>query len=157
MMNFCCRQDSEIQSQSSGAIGGDTTDDNYSSFTDGGSNQVGFKSMIMFAKESRVTNYRRTSFLQQIHHLPSSYHHSRSRYIFFASCFSIHTDMENHTFNFNISENINKEDNLEDFEEFDLRDAINVGAYSVMSASKDLFRIYEFSVMLKVEGFFSRR
>ena len=64
--------------------------------------------------------------------------------------------MENHTFNFNISDNITKEDNLEDFEEFDLRDAINVGAYSVMSASKVLFRIFEFSVMLKVKGFFSR-
>ena len=36
----------------------------------------------------------------------------------------------------NLSENITTEDNLEDFEEFDLRDAINVGAYSVMSASK---------------------
>ena len=45
--------------------------------------------------------------------------------------------MENHTFN--MSENITKEDNLEDFEEFDLRDAINVGAYSLMSASKVLF------------------
>ena len=49
--------------------------------------------------------------------------------------------MENHTFN--MTENITKEDNLEDFEEFDLRDAINVGAYSLMSASKVLFwRIY---------------
>ena len=49
--------------------------------------------------------------------------------------------MENHTFN--TTENITKEDNLEDFEEFDLRDAINVGAYSLMSASKVLFwRIY---------------
>ena len=42
--------------------------------------------------------------------------------------------MENHTDN--ISE---KEDDLEDFEEFDLRDAINVGAYSVMSVGKVLF------------------
>ena len=45
--------------------------------------------------------------------------------------------MKNHTFN--MTENITKEDNLEDFEEFDLRDAINVGAYSLMSASKVLF------------------
>ena len=51
------------------------------------------------------------------------------------------TDMENYFFN--ISENITTEDNLEDFEEFDLRDAINVGAYSVMSASKVLFWISE--------------
>ena len=41
----------------------------------------------------------------------------------------------------NLSENIIEDDNLEDFEEFDLRDAINVGAYSVMSASKVLFSI----------------
>ena len=46
-----------------------------------------------------------------------------------AFCIPIRTNMENHTDN--ISE---KEDDLEDFEEFDLRDAINVGAYSVMSA-----------------------
>lgn len=46
---------------------------------------------------------------------------------------------ENHTINLN--ENITTEDNLEDFEEFDLRDAINVGAYSVMSASKVLFSL----------------
>ena len=42
--------------------------------------------------------------------------------------------MEKHTFNIS-----KKEDDLEDFEEFDHRDAINVGAYSVMSASKVLF------------------
>ena len=47
--------------------------------------------------------------------------------------------MENYTFN--TSENISKEDNLEDFEEFDLRDAINVGAYSMMSAGNVLFWI----------------
>ena len=46
-----------------------------------------------------------------------------------ASCIPTRTNMENHTFNI-----IEKEDDLEDFEEFDLRDAINVGAYSVMSA-----------------------
>ena len=46
----------------------------------------------------------------------------------------------NHTVN--LSENITEEDILEDFEEFDLRDAINVGAYSVMSASKVLFSIF---------------
>ena len=47
--------------------------------------------------------------------------------------------MEDHTFN--MSENFTKED-LEDFEEFDLRDAINVGAYSVMSASEFCFNKY---------------
>lgn len=49
---------------------------------------------------------------------------------------------ENHTINLN--ENITTEDNLEDFEEFDLRDAINVGAYSVMSASKVLFSLLNY-------------
>ena len=54
-----------------------------------------------------------------------------------ASCFPKITIMEIQNNNtFNLSE---KEDNLEDFEEFDFRDAINVGAYSVMSASKVLF------------------
>ena len=30
-------------------------------------------------------------------------------------------------------------EHLEDFEEFDLRDAVNVAAYSLMSASKSLY------------------
>ena len=49
---------------------------------------------------------------------------------------------ENHTIN--LIENITTKDNLEDFEEFDLRDAINVGAYSVMSASKVLFSLFNY-------------
>ena len=32
------------------------------------------------------------------------------------------------------------EEQLEDFEVFDLRDAMNVGAYSLMSASKEIFK-----------------
>ena len=36
----------------------------------------------------------------------------------------------------NVRDNVTSEDSLEDFEVFDLRDAINVGAYSVMSASR---------------------
>ena len=36
----------------------------------------------------------------------------------------------------NVHDNVTSEDSLEDFEVFDLRDAINVGAYSVMSASR---------------------
>ena len=55
------------------------------------------------------------------------------------SSFPICTNMEDHTFNMSV--NFTKED-LEDFEEFDLRDAINVGAYSVMSASKVLSVLY---------------
>ena len=39
-------------------------------------------------------------------------------------------------FSTNVSDNVTGEDILEDFEVFDLRDAINVGAYSVMSASR---------------------
>ena len=39
-------------------------------------------------------------------------------------------------FSTNVSDNVTSEDILEDFEVFDLRDAINVGAYSVMSASR---------------------
>ena len=36
----------------------------------------------------------------------------------------------------NVHDNETSEDSLEDFEVFDLRDAINVGAYSMMSASR---------------------
>ena len=41
-------------------------------------------------------------------------------------------------FSTNVSDNVTSEDILEDFEVFDLRDAINVGAYSVMSASRSI-------------------